>query len=143
MVFKLHLSINKYIIPIIIIMMLLSLKCYSKEWIAVGEQPELPNVAQIENQLWKYLEAKSSTEFKPNENYRYQYKFISKSLILINALCLQSSEDSADYGAYPGPTTDELKKELYQVHDGGSCFFNIKYNLKNARFHSLHVNGKA
>lgn len=124
-------------------MVLLSLKCYSSEWIAVGEQPELLNVAQLEIQLWKYLEERGDTEFKAKEIYRYQYKFISESVILINALCLQSPQGEADLGAYPGPTTEELKNELYQVHDGGSCFFNIKYNLKNGHFHSLYVNGRA
>ena len=124
-------------------MVLLSVKCYSSEWVAVGQQPELPNIAQVENQLWKYLEKKSKSEFKPKEIYRYQYKFIGESLVLINALCLQSPEGEAELGAYPGPTTEELRKKLYQVRDGGSCFFNIKYNLKSARFHSLYINGRA
>ena len=132
---------KKYIIASFVV--LLSLKCHSGEWIAVGEQPELPNADQLEKQLWEYLKAESNAEFKPKGIYRYQYKFISKSLILINALCLQPPEGDADLGTYPGPTTEELKKQLYQVHDGGSCFFNIKYNLKNERFHSLYINGTA
>lgn len=125
------------------IMVLLSLKCYSSEWIAVGQQPDLQNIGQLESQLWKYIEKNSKTEFKPKEIYRYQYKFIGESLILINALCLQSSEVETELGTYPDPTTEELKKQLYQVLDGGSCFFNIKYNLKSERFHSLYVNGRA
>lgn len=120
--------------------MLLSLKCYSAEWIAVGQQPELPNIGQLEIQLWKYLEKKNNAEFKSKDVYR----FIDESLILINALCLQSSEGEAvsSLGAYPIPTTEELKRQLYQVYDGGGCFFNIKYNIKNARFHSLYVSGR-
>jgi hypothetical protein len=132
---------KKYIIASFVV--LLSLKCHSGEWIAVGEQPELPSTHQLEKQLWEHLKAESNIEFKPNEIYRYQYKFIGESLILINALCLQSSEGETDIGTYPGPTTEELKKQLYQVQDGGSCFFNIKYNLKSARFHSLYVNSRA
>lgn len=132
---------KKYIIASI--MVLLSLKCHSGEWVAVGEQAELPNTGQLESQLWEYLEAKTNAEFEPKEIYRYQYKFISESLILINALCLKSPEDETDPGAYPGPTQEELKEQLYQVNDGGSCFFKIKYNLKSARFHSLRINGEA
>ncbi len=132
---------KKYIIASLVV--LLSLKCHSAEWIAVGEQPELSDTGQLEIQLWKYLKGKSNAEFKPKETYRYQYKFISESLILINALCLQSPSGETDPGAYPSPTKEELKNELYQVHDGGSCFFNIKYNVKSSRFHSLYVNGRA
>ncbi|OZY85708.1 hypothetical protein CBP51_01245 [Cellvibrio mixtus] len=127
----LHLNMKNHIIASI--MVLLSLRCYSSEWIAVGQQPDLPNAGQLESQLWKYLENNSKTEFQPREIYRYQYKFIGESLILINALCIQSPEVEAELGTYPGPTIEELKKQLYQVQDGGSCFFSIKYNLKNHR----------
>jgi hypothetical protein len=125
------------------VILLLSLKCYSGEWIAVGEQPDLSNTDQLESQLWKYLEGSSSAEFKPKETYRFQYKFINQSVILINALCLPSPGGEADLGAYPGPTNKDLKDGIYQVHDGGSCFFSIKFDVERARFHSLHINDRA
>lgn len=132
---------KKYIITSIVF--LLSMKCYSAEWIAIGEQTELSDTNRLEIKLWEYVEKKSKSKFKPRETYRFQYKFINDSLVLINALCLQPSESENDIGTFPGPTTEELKKELYQVHDGGSCFFNVKYNVKKSRFHSLYVNGNA
>ncbi|WGO96675.1 hypothetical protein QFX18_05255 [Saccharophagus degradans] len=132
---------KKYIIASIIT--LLSLNCHAGEWVAVGDQPELLDVDQIEKQLWEYLKAKSKVEFKKRDAYRYQYKYIDEASILINALCLQAPEGGNDPGTYPGPTTEELKIQLYQVYDGGSCFFNIEYDLKNGYFNSLYINGRA
>ncbi len=117
--------------------------CHSNEWIPVGEQPKIKETNALEVKLWSFLNSKSKFKFETKESYRFQYKYISKSTFLINAICLGSPELNPDLGAFPGPTTEELKKRIYQVRDGGSCFFNVKYNSESGVFTSLYVNGEA
>jgi len=69
------------------LMILLSQQCYSNEWIPFGEQPKLLEASQLEKSLWKYLEKESKAKFESKETYRFQYKYINKSSIYINALC--------------------------------------------------------
>jgi hypothetical protein len=117
--------------------------CHSNEWIPVGEQPKLKETNALEVKLWRFLNSKSKFKFEAKESYRFQYKHISKSTVLINAICLGSPEPNSDPGVFPGPTTEELKKGIYQVKDGGSCFFNVRYNIDSSAFTSLYVNGEA
>jgi hypothetical protein len=117
--------------------------CHSNEWVPVGEQAQLENTKEVESKLWSYLNSKSKFKFEKKEHYRFQYKYISKSTVLINAICLMAPESDSDPGVYHGPTSEELNKEMYEVSDGGSCFFNVKYNIKSSVFTSLYVNGEA
>lgn len=117
--------------------------CHSNEWIPIGEQPKLKETNTLEVKLWEFLNSKNKIKFAAQESYRFQYKYISKSIVLINALCLDSPKPNSDPGIFPGPTTEELKKGIYQVKDGGSCFFNVKYNIESDAFTSLYVNGEA
>jgi hypothetical protein len=127
----------------IILTLGLSMHCHSNEWIAIGNQPKITNTKKLESDLWTYLDSKKQFKFEPKETYRFQYIYINKSTILINALCIPEPQNDSDPGTFPGPTTEELAKELYEVYDGGSCFFNIKYNIKKSRFNNLSVNGSA
>jgi len=127
---------KKYIIASAIIF--LSQQCYSNEWVAIDGQPKFLETKQLEVSLWKYLEKNSKSEFKPRETYRFQYKYISKSSIFINALCLPVRQ-SGSQRWFEGPTSEELRKEFPQVKHGGSCFFNIVYDTKKASFNSLYV----
>jgi hypothetical protein len=40
------------------------------------------------------------------------------------------------------PITD-LQKSVQFVSDGGNCFFQLKYNVQEARFSELMINGEA
>ncbi|RYY76066.1 MAG: hypothetical protein EOO52_00625 [Gammaproteobacteria bacterium] len=117
--------------------------CYSNEWIAVGEQPTLTNTAALENHLWNYIGSNTKVAFQSKEKYRFQYKFINKSSVLINAICLPAIRNENELGVFPGATTEDLKVSFYQVKDGGSCFFNVRYNIKTRDFDSLYINGEA
>ena len=72
----------------------------------------------------------SNRKFEPKEKYTFQYKATSSEEIYINALC-----DTFE--------RKDLHKELVMVFDGGSCFFQINYNLKTGKFYELQVNGEA
>lgn len=39
--------------------------------------------------------------------------------------------------------TNNWKKEILLVHDGGNCYFNFKLNLTTKQFYDLIVNGEA
>ncbi len=132
---------KKHIIAILLVFF--AEACYSNEWIPVGAQPELKNTNELEVNLWNFLHSKTKLKFEVKESYRFQYKYINESIVLINAICLGSPEANSGLGDFPGPTSEDLKKEMYEVLDGGSCFFNLKYNIKSGAFTSLHVNGEA
>jgi hypothetical protein len=137
----LHNTMKKYIIAIFLVSF--AEACYSNEWIPVGEQPELKNTNELEANLWSFLHSKTKLKFQVKESYRFQYKYINESIVLVNAICLGSPDANSELGAFPGPTSEELKKGMYEVFDGGSCFFNLKYNIKSGAFTSLYVNGEA
>lgn len=128
---------------IVILLVFFAETCHSNEWIPVGEQPELKNTNELEADLWNFLHSKTKLKFEVKESYRFQYKYINESIVLINAICLGSAEANSELGVFPRPTSKELKKEMYEVFDGGSCFFNLKYNIKSGAFTSLNVNGEA
>ncbi len=132
---------KKHIIAILLVFF--AEACYSNEWVPIGEQPELKNTNQLEASLWNFLNSKTKQKFEAKESYRFQYKYINESIIFINAICLGSPDANSGLGAFPGPTSKDLKKEIYEVMDGGSCFFNLNYNIKSGAFSSLHVNGEA
>jgi hypothetical protein len=117
--------------------------CQSNEWIPVGKQAVLTETNTLEVKLWEFLSSKRKVSFKEKKSYRFQYKYIDESTIFINAICIGIPESGSESGAFPGPTTEELKKDIYQVMDGGSCFFNVKYNIDSGAFTSLYVNGRA
>jgi hypothetical protein len=116
--------------------------CHSNEWIPVGEQPPLDNLNALESRLWKFLHSNSTLKFEEKDSYRFQYKYIDKSTVLINALCLATSDSVGAPGSYPGPTSEALKKAMYEVLDGGSCFFKVKYSTESESFGALQVNGE-
>jgi|GEM_PF-3263529 len=127
---------KKYAIASVII--LLSQQCYSNEWIPFGEQPKLLEAEQLEINLWKYLEKESKAKFEPKETYRFQYKYINKSSIYINALCRPVRKNKSQPW-FDGPTSEELRENFFHVKHGGSCFFNVVYDVRKAKFNSLYV----
>ena len=76
---------------------------------------------------------KKISEYIDLKKYRRQYvPFIDsygKKKVYINCFCI--SEWDINY----------WKKELVQVEDGGSCFFNLLIDLTNFRYENLSING--
>lgn len=112
--------------------LLLSTSAYAGEWIRVkgGVSAVKIDCLAIEGKLWKYIKKASKIKFQPKENYLYQYKIINIDEIYINALCETYSNK-------------DLENDFIVVFDGGSCFFQITYNLKEDSFSKLFVNGDA
>ena len=105
---------------------------FAGEWIQVdGGVVEIDlRQKEFESKLWLYLNQFRKYQFQSKDKYTYQYQVQSKDVLYINAFC-------KDF-----PNKD-LNKEFLQVFDGGACFFQIKYNLKNDKFYELIVNGEA
>ena len=71
--------------------------------------------------------------FRPWHEYKFQFqgqRNDSGQYILIGALC--SAMDSRD-----------LTEGFVVVLDGGTCFFEVKYDPKSQRFYDLTVHGEA
>ncbi|MCG9722359.1 hypothetical protein [Shewanella sp. Isolate7] len=105
---------------------------FSGQWFAVdGGVIEVKlNTSEVENSLWKYVSSKSNKKFASKELYVFQYKAITKDTLKIMGSCDVQKEA-------------DLNKAFYMVFDGGSCYFQIKYNLKTGMFSELSVNGEA
>lgn len=119
--------------------------CFAGDWYVVGSgkaESEI-DTAALEVKLWKFLAAKPSYNFKPQESYKFQYKLFNKNEIYINALCISSKKGIDDIGRLPDFTPDQLTKDFITVYDGGSCFFGVKFNIKRNTFSELRVNGNA
>ena len=116
----------------ILFVFLLPSTLHASEWIAVdGGVIEIKlNAEEVENKLWLYIKKESTRKFEPRDKYTYQYKAVNNQEIYINALCDTFGEKS-------------LHKEFVMVDDGGSCFFQISYNIKTGQFSKLQVNGEA
>ena len=138
----LHVNMKKHIL--IYILAVIPLQCVCAEWIAIGTKSKgvVVNTIEIEKALWLFLASIDDIKFEPKETYRFQYKMINEESIFINALC-GPVERSQDVGAFPQPTAEELSQAIYQVFDGGSCYFQLHYNVKNKAFSGLSINGRA
>ncbi len=121
-----------YIILVLLIMF--PRAALSADWYLVKNDIDASEIDRndVEFRLWGYLEKNTSHIFKGKDTYKFQYKFIGVDEVHINALCW----------LFPNQDPD-LSKEFYHVFDGGSCYFNIKYDLKAKVFKGLYVNGNA
>ena len=104
----------------------------SGQWVQVPGWTVKVNVnpVALENMLWEYINLESELVFQPRESYTYQYKAISDTEILVNALCKIKNKEL-------------LETEFIQVFDGGSCYFEAKYSFKLKKFTNLVVNSEA
>ena len=125
-------------------LVLFSPLCFSGEWYIVGSGKSEAKIdtAMLEVKLWKFLDAESKATFMPKEIYKFQYKFVDKNEIYINALCVSRAAVD-DIGALPDFTSEQLTKDFIDVFDGGSCFFGVKFNIKRNKFSELRINGHA
>lgn len=76
---------------------------------------------------------RSENRIKDLSEYKFQYIAVYNDKIetevYVNAFCNAYDMD--------------WQKQLVEVYDGGSCFFNLKINLTNSEFYDLMVNGSA
>lgn len=101
--------------------------------------PSENNVLTIENEMVSFFQGNSdafrlqeSPVWERLDEYNRQYLGIilgEKKIIYANFFC---SEFDFDW-----------RKEFVFVMDGGSCFFQFKYDLNTSEFFDLQVNGEA
>ena len=123
---------NMKILFSVILILLCSTSAYSDSWVAVdGGVVEIQlKSKELENSLWQYLSVNSKRKFEERSSYIYQYQATSKKTIRINAMCHVFSKEG-------------LNEEFVLVFDGGSCYFEVKYNIKTGKFTDLFVNGSS
>jgi hypothetical protein len=105
---------------------------FAGEWIEVeggAVDVDLRQV-EVEEGLWKFLADQKEYQFKERSRYIYQYQAVESEIIQINGLCHVFDRS-------------KLSSEFYHVFDGGSCFFQVQYDIKTGKFKNLYVNGLA
>ncbi len=110
----------------------------SDKWIRVhGAWDPGPEILdQFKSKIETYVSAQAKAQGRELKNwsaYTFQYQGQEENgrkYIFINAFCVHMKHHSPD-------------KEIIVVMDGGSCFFNLKYNPLNKEFFDLFINGEA
>lgn len=70
------------------------------------------------------------------DSYTFQYQGMSRNnrkFVFVNALCKESS-----FGK-----TVKLNRNFLVVKDGGSCYFQLKYDPALGKFYEVFINGEA
>jgi hypothetical protein len=119
-------------IVLIMFILLFSNKCFSGDWYQVnnGFSKVSLNQAKVEDALWEFILANSSRTFEPVNSYTFQFQLTDTDTVRINAMCQVDN-------------LKELSKYFVLVDDGGSCYFELTYNIKTQNFSNLYVNGFA
>jgi hypothetical protein len=101
--------------------------------------PSPEEIALLEGELKPYLEGATPPEAKVIAarlgNYKRQYVGYTdggKRLIFVNGFC----EDH-------WKAVDTWRDRFVFVFDGGSCFFNVRYDLLRSQFEYLQINSRA
>ena len=102
------------------------------KWIKISNENSDYHINEtlVEEKMWRFVKTQYSDNFEDRKLYSYQYKLISENIIHINALCWFVSNSD--------PT-----KIFITINDGGTCFFNLKYNFEKDIFFDLYVNGES
>jgi hypothetical protein len=88
--------------------------------------------AQIESYVKSHAKAQGR-ELKRWQGYTFQYQGQEekgRKYIFVNALCASTDQQTLD-------------KQIIVILDGGSCFFNLKYDPGQKVFFDLFINGEA
>ena len=133
--------LKRSVIPKIVFALFLSLTIKSTafgSWFEVkgGEwEPSSDMVTEIKNKISSYVATHSDTELSIRDIREYSFQYQGKKsnnsrYVYINALCVE-------------PKVEDLNSLMYQVLDGGSCYFNLKYDPERRLFFDLIINGNA
>jgi hypothetical protein len=110
-----------------------------ERWIKVGGgnwDPSPKMLADLKAQIESFVKTQAKAqgrELKKWQDYVFQYQGQEENgrrFIFINALCGQRDRSRLD-------------KEMVIIFDGGSCYFNVKYDPTRKRFFHLFINGEA
>jgi len=110
-----------------------------ERWIKVAGSNWDPNpkmLADLKGQIERYVKSQAKAqgrELKRWQEYIFQYqgqKEKGMKYIFINALCEQRDRQGLD-------------KKIVIIFDGGTCYFNVKYDPGQKVFFDLFINGEA
>jgi len=111
----------------------------SDRWFEVDNgswAPSTETIADIRQQIESFVSMQTRAEgltLRDWGSYTFQYqgqKENGRKFVFINAFCVNDK-------------TAQLKKRMLQVTDGGTCFFNLKFDPQKKRFFDLRVHREA
>jgi hypothetical protein len=111
----------------------------AERWIKVGGgkwDPSPKMLADLKAQIESYVKSQARAqgrELKKWQGYTFQYQGQEekgRKYIFVNALCASTDRQTLD-------------KQIIVILDGGSCFFNLKYDPGQKVFFDLFINGEA
>ncbi len=111
----------------------------AESWIKVAGgkwDPSPQMLTNLKTQIESYVRSQAKAqnrELRQWKDYTFQYQGQEekgRKFIFINALCRPNHQQALD-------------KQIIVILDGGSCFFNLKYDPKRKVFFDLFINGEA
>ena len=111
----------------------------AERWIKVAGgrwDPSSTILTDLKAQIESYVKSQAKAqgrELKRWQDYTFQYQGQEekgRKYIFINALCASTDRQTLD-------------KQIIVILDGGSCFFNLKYDPDQKVFFDLFINGEA
>ena len=112
---------------------------FSESWVLVEGGSWVPDSSVISNIKAtleghvKNVATERKWKIRKWESYTFQYQGVTvggQNLVFVNALCIRHPEW-------------RLEKQIVRVLDGGTCFFNIKFDPKRGQYLEFFVNGEA
>ncbi len=110
-----------------------------ERWIKVvggNWEPSPQILSELKTKIEGYVKSQGEAqgrEFKNWQDYTFQYQGEEekgRKYIFVNALCNQSDRQGLD-------------KKIVIIFDGGTCYFNVKYDPSKRLFFDLLINGEA
>jgi hypothetical protein len=99
-------------------------------------KPGAELIVEMQARLEPYTRMKAKAQdlaLRTWSEYTFQYHAIEEKgrrYVFVNALCHAERDRPLD-------------KEIIRVRDGGTCFFNVKYDPKRRQYYDLVFNGEA
>ncbi len=124
-------------------MLLSAIFCASAEpesrWIKIeggSWEPSAKIVARLRERIESVVGAQAKAEGRKLQEWtRYTFQYQGQErrgrrFVFVNAFCT-------------GDERQQLDKQMVRVLDGGTCFFNLKYDAEENRFFEILINGDA
>lgn len=134
-------SRTKYLVFIIPVLLLRLANAEENSWTKVDGGTWNPSdkiLSTIKIHLEPYMKSQEKVfgrSLKKWNTYRLQYQGQEeqgRKFVYINAFC-----------SLHNPKGVNLSKDFVLVHDGGGCFFQLKYDLIANKFFDVFINGEA
>ncbi len=99
-------------------------------------EPSAQVVTRLKERIESVVGAQAKAEGRKLEEWtRYTFQYQGQErrgrrFVFVNAFCT-------------GDGSQQLDKQMVRVFDGGTCFFNLKYDVEENRFFEILINGDA